>query len=115
MMIDRIRAIFNSTDEAELAAIRLSAAGIPLLRRDTGRVYILGDSPPPEAAAPELGSYPTMFDMAEPGGDPFRRMDAGGSVALTVVLEHRDTPAAMQILRCAHGREMMCISGRGRS
>ena len=115
MTIDRIRAIFNSTDEAELAAIRLSEAGIPLLRRDTGRVYILGDPPPPEAAAPELGSYPTMFGMAEPGGDPFFHRDAGGSVALTVALKHSDVPAAMQVLRCAHGREMLCISGRARS
>ena len=114
MTIDRIRAIFNSTDEAELAAIRLSEAGIPLLRRDTGRVYVLG-APPPEAASPELGSYPTIFNMVEPDGEPRRRRDTGGSVALTIALEHHNVPAAMQVLRCAHGRELMCISGRFRA
>lgn len=113
----KIRAVFNGTDEAELAAIQVGAAGVPILSRELERLYVSGESMSDYELMNSVdlpaGSYRTLFSMHDGDGsgrdmDDFIS-DAGGSVALTIEVEPSRLRDARRILRNNRGREIVVL------
>ena len=113
----RIRTVFNGTDVAELAAIQVGAAGVPILSRELERIYVSGESMSDYALMNSVdlptGSYRTLFSMHNGDGSG-RDMDgfvsdAGGSVALVIEVEASRVRDAKRVLRNLGGREIVTL------
>ena len=101
----KIRTEFNGTDEAELAAIQLHEAGIPLISRGVVPVYVedVQDLTSQAGHMPLIGSYRTLFSAAPRDEAP---QDAGRSVQLTVEVDGRHMDQAERILRNNRGMKI---------
>ena len=98
-MHTQIRAIFDGTDAAELAAIRVGTSGVEILERRLEHVYVRDDSARFGLTAGidlQPGSYKTLF--APEGRSSPHPLDAGGSVALTLTVDSRDADPAVRAL-----------------
>lgn len=101
----KIKTEFNGTGEAELAAIQLHEAGIPLLSRGVEPVYV-EDVQERTAQAdhmPPIGSYRTLFSAEPQDAVPH---DAGGSVLLTVEVDGLHIDQTERILRNNRGMKI---------
>lgn len=113
-MRQRVRAVFNGTDEAELAAIQVGEVGVPILSRELERIYISGETMPDYTLMNNVdlptGSYRTLFSMHigdGSGRDMGRSVsDVGGSVALIIEVEAVRVSDARRVLRNLGGREI---------
>ncbi|MBR5519792.1 MAG: hypothetical protein IKU55_03650 [Clostridia bacterium] len=99
-MQTEIRAIFDGTDAAELAAIRVGNAGVEILERRLERVFICDNEARfglTHGVDLPIGSFKTLF--SPDGRFSPQPLDAGGSVALTLVVDERDGAETARALR----------------
>lgn len=109
-MHTQIRAIFDGTDAAELAAIRVGMSGVTILERRLERIFISDDTARfglTHGVDLQPGSFKTLF--APDGRFAPHPLDAGGSVALTLTVDSRDADSAARALINRGGHSLTAL------